>query len=140
RAADVVESDVAEEVNTLRVAPVLAADAELDALLPHPCLLDGHTNQCPHSRHVDRLEGTAVEDLRLDVTAQELGLDVVARHAKRSLGEVVRAEAEEVRVLGYVIRKQTRSRQLDHRPDCELDRVGAFFEGRSLGLPNHELA
>src|SRR4051812_20646572 len=83
RAAHVVEPRHVEEVDRARIAPVLAADPELQVGLR---LAPGPRRQ-PHepadTRLVDRLERAAVDDLRLDVAVQELALHVVAREAER---------------------------------------------------------
>src|SRR5215212_1537469 len=100
RAAHVVEPGHLEEGDRLGVAAVLAADAELQVRLRLAARPRREPDEPADAGPVDRLERAAVEDLRLDVPVQEAALDVVAREAERRLREVVRAEREEVRVLG----------------------------------------
>src|SRR5262245_41878047 len=80
RARDVIEADLAEEVDARRIAAVLAADAELDARPRRAPPLLGHLHQRAHARDVDRLERILGEDVRLDVRTEELA-GVVARDA-----------------------------------------------------------
>ena len=47
-------------------------------------------------------------------------LDVVAREAEGGLGEVVRAEGEELRVGGDLAGGEAGAWQLDHRADAEV--------------------
>ena len=98
-----------------------------------------HADERADTGDVDRLERAAVEDLGLDVPAQELRLDVVTRHSKRRLSEIVGAEAEEVGVRCDVLREQACARQFDHGADRVLDSVGARFAERSVRLVDHQL-
>ena len=68
-------------------------------------LVDGDLHQ-PGDRVVERLERVDRQDLVLDVLQQEAALGVVAAVAERHLGQVVRAEAEE---LGLARRSRRRS-------------------------------
>ena len=79
-----------------------------------------HPHQLADAGRVDRLERRAVDDLALEVGGEELRLDVVAREAERRLREVVRAEREEVGVVGDLVGQEARARQLDHRADEEV--------------------
>src|SRR5215204_6553306 len=92
RAAHVVEARDVEEGDRRGIAPVLAADAELQVrlgLAPSP---RAEPDQPAHARLVDGLERAAVDDLGLHVAVQEAALHVVAREAERRLREVVRPE------------------------------------------------
>src|ERR1019366_659115 len=92
-AAHVIEPDLLEEGDARRVAAVLAADAELQAvahLAPAP---RGHLDERADAFHVERDEGVSRQDAALDVCREELAR-VVAREPHRGLGEIVRAERE----------------------------------------------
>src|SRR3954464_754807 len=82
-----------------------------------------HAQHLPDPRLVERLERRAVEDLPVDVLREDLALDVVAAEPEPGLGQVVRAEREEVRVLGDPVRDEARARELDHRADLVVARV-----------------
>jgi hypothetical protein len=119
------------------IAAVLAADAELerpDRAAPEP---RGHADHLADPGRVERLERRAVDDLELDVTGEDAALDVVAREPEGGLGQVVRAEREEVRVRRDEVGLEARPRQLDHRPDEE---VGAALEAEARGDPDREVA
>ena len=60
---------------------------------------------------------------------EEGGFDVIATEAPGGLGEVIGAEGEELGRLGDVAGRQCRTRQLDHRPDREL-------QGAAIGFGN----
>ena len=72
RAGDVVDARVVEEVDRVRVAAVLAADAELQvrrlALRPSQAPI---RSSWPTPGRVERLERRAVEDLRVDVAGED---------------------------------------------------------------------
>ena len=84
---------------------MLAADPELEAGLRRAALVDRGLHQ-PGDRVVERLERVDRQDLVLDVLQEEAALGVVAAVAERHLGQVVRAEAEEV---GLASRSRRRS-------------------------------
>jgi hypothetical protein len=97
-------------MNGGRVAAVLAADAELDPGLRRAAPLDADPHQVADAVLVDRLERVALEHSVLEVEGEELALGVVARHPERRLGEVVRAEGEEVCDLGDLVGPQSGAR------------------------------
>src|SRR3954452_18163837 len=135
RTAHVVEPRHLEEPDRLRVAAVLAADAQLEVgvrLAAHP---GGQAHEPADAELVDRLERAAVEDLLLHVRLEEAALGVVAREAQRRLREVVGAEREEVGMLGDAVGHEARARQLDHRAHVERE----FSLGLLLVHPLHEL-
>ena len=59
------------EGDRLRLAAVLAADAELDLLARAAAALDGDLHQVADAVLVDRLERVAIEDSRLEVVGEE---------------------------------------------------------------------
>ena len=73
----------------------------------------------------------------LEVEGQEAALGIVAGDAERRLREVVRAEGEEVGVLGQLAGPQRRARQLDHRADLVLE--AAFFGDGPCGQLDEQL-
>ncbi len=113
-----------EEVHRVRVAAVLAADAELEVGPGGPAGLGGRPHQRADAVAVDGLEGADAEDALLQVRGEEAGLHVVAGEAPHRLGEVVGAEGEELGGLGDLIGRQRGARQLDHRAERQLE-VGA---------------
>ena len=106
RARDVVEPERVAEGDRARLASVLAADAELElgrsAARPRSTAI---RIRAPTPVDVEHLERVALDHAVLEVAREELALGVVAREAERRLGEVVRAEGEEVGVLGDLVRR-----------------------------------
>ena len=84
--------------------------------------------------------GIALEHARLEVVREEAAR-VVAGEPERGLGQVVRAEGEEVGVLGDLVGAHARARELDHRPDevLELALLGRDAHGQ-LAQPPQLLA
>ena len=121
RARHVVEPELVAERDGLRLAAVLAADAELQVVLDAAAALDRDAHQVADARAVERLERVLLEHVVLQVVGEELPLGVVAREAERRLRQVVRPEGEEVRVLGDLVGAHARARQLDHRAAEVLD-------------------
>src|SRR2546421_360711 len=66
-----------EEGDRVRVAAMLAADAELQVRLGLTARPRRQPDEPPDARLVDRLERRAVDDLALHVLRQEAALDVV---------------------------------------------------------------
>ena len=69
---------------------------------------------------VDRVERVARQEAQLEVGGHQPALDVVAAEPEGHLGQVVRAEAEEVRALREVGGDERGARRLDHRADRHL--------------------
>src|SRR4051812_38486201 len=101
-----------EEVDRLRVATVLAADADLQPGAGLAAFLGGDLHQPADPLAVEGLEGAHAEDAEVDVTAEERSLDVVAGEAPAHLGEVVGAEGEELRRLRDLSRGESGARHL----------------------------
>src|ERR1019366_4544545 len=97
RAGDVVQADRMAKLDALRLAAMLAADAQLYVGAHLLGQGDRHLHQVTHALLVDGVERAGRQDLLLDVGQQELA-GVVAAEAKRHLRKVVCAEAEERRV------------------------------------------
>src|SRR5712692_5615579 len=85
-----------------------------------PALLDPDLDKLPYAGGVERDEGILLEQAVLDVVVQELAR-IVAAQAEAHLREVVGAEGEELGLARDVVRGQRPARDLDHRPDLELD-------------------
>ena len=83
-------------MNRRRVAAVLAADSELQILPRLPPALHAHPDHFADALDVDRRERIPVENLAVLVYLQKLA-SVVARETEGELGEIVRAEREELR-------------------------------------------
>src|SRR5690606_29885955 len=97
-----------------------AADAHLQLRAPPAAFPRAHLYELPDTLAIEHLEGILLEDAELDIARQERRR-VIARDAERRLGEVVRAEREELRMLRNLRRKQCSARQLDHRSDHVRD-------------------
>ena len=78
RAADVVEPEQVAELDRRRLAPVLAADAELEVGLGAAPALDADAHQVADAITVERLERVALDDAVFEIERQELPLRVVA--------------------------------------------------------------
>src|SRR5204863_3798920 len=109
-----------EEMNRRGVAAVLAADSDLQRGTRLASALDADADEIADALHVDRRERILFEDLLLLIDLQELP-DVVAREPERELREIVRAEREELGVLGDLIGDDRAARHLDHGADEVLD-------------------
>src|SRR5437764_9879438 len=96
RAAHVVESRQLEELDRFRIAPVLAADPQLEIGLRLASGPRGQPDEPPHAEPVARVDRAAVETASLYVALEEPALHVVAREAERGLGQVIGPEREEV--------------------------------------------
>src|ERR1043166_4798652 len=102
RAGDVVEADEVAEGYRARLAAVLAADADLEAGLRRAPALRADLHQLADAVAVQDLERVVGQNLHLDVLREEAAR-IVARQAEGGLGEIVRAEGEEVCVLGDLV-------------------------------------
>src|SRR5262249_26165487 len=80
RRADVIEAHLLEEPDRVRIAAVLAADAQLEILLDAAALVYGDLDQLADAARVDRRERVLLHDLELLIMRQERP-GVVARHA-----------------------------------------------------------
>src|SRR5579884_1173302 len=135
RAAHVVQAEFVAERDGGRIAPVLAADADLEVGPGAPPALDAEPHELAHPRAVERLERVARQDLLLDVRTQELGLGIVAREAEDGLREVVGPEAEELRQSSDLVSHERGPRDLDHRAELVVDlrpRARLYLLGGSL--------
>ena len=97
--------------------------------------LDAHLHELRHAR-IDGGEGVVGQQALGQVLRDELGLHVVAAEAERRLGQVVRAEAEEVGNRADFVGRDGSARQLDHRAhgDVKLDALlGGDFGDSVLG-------
>ena len=115
-AGDVVDADRVEELDGLRIAAVLAADAAHQVVAEGTALVHADLHQLADGLLVDGLERVGIQDLVAEVVTHE-GADVVAAEAERHLGEVVRAEAEELGLTGHAVGGQGGARDLDHRTE-----------------------
>ena len=79
---------------------MLAADPDLDCRPHRSAAFDRDADELADTVDVDRLERIVLEQAVLEVEGQEPSLGVVARHAEGRLGQVVRAEREELGVIG----------------------------------------
>jgi hypothetical protein len=79
-----------EERDRVRVAPVLAADAQLEPFAPRAPEPHGDAHQLADAVDVDGLERRAVDDPPLQIGRDEAGLDIVAGEAQGRLCQVPR--------------------------------------------------
>src|SRR5438309_734498 len=100
RAADVGQADLVAELDAGGIAPMLAADAELDVGAGLPPEPDGHVHQTPNAPGVQHLERVLGQDLLVHIPEEELALGVIAAEPVDQLRQVVAAEGEEFRELG----------------------------------------
>src|SRR5205823_6386574 len=128
RTADIVESDLVAEGNRGRVAAVFAADTDFKVTPRGPPSLDGQPHEATNPLLVDRLKWIGRQDLRLDVVPQELAFGIIARVTVRRLGEIVRAETEELGFFGQLIGDQARPRQFDHGANLVVDLNASLCE------------
>ena len=135
RAGDVVQPDLVAEGDARRVAAVLAADADLQARSRGAARLGGDPHQLSDALAVEDLERVLRQDLAVDVLQQELALRVVAAEAVGHLGQVVRAEAEELGVLGDLAGGQRPARHLDHGPELVVNLLAAGRDDRPRPPP-----
>src|ERR1035437_2797689 len=110
RAGDVVEADLVAELDGLWIAAVLAADANLEGRPRVASLGRGHLHQQPNARLVKGGKWILFEDACLHVSGQEV-VDVVSRNSESRLGQIVRAEAEELSLLSYLVGGEGRSEE-----------------------------
>src|SRR5689334_13291992 len=124
----VVEADLVEEVDRVRVAAVFTADTEFETGVCGPPTFGTDPHQCADTVTVDCLERRNAEDTLLQIGREERGFYIVTGEAPRCLGEIVRAEGEELGRFGNLVGRHGGPRKLDHRADEELQvhaRLGA---------------
>ena len=95
---------------------MFAADAELDVRTRLPPERDAEAHHRADAFAVDGRERIRLQDFEIRVRAEERAR-VVAAHAERRLRQVVRAEGEEFRLFGDLVRRGARARDFDHRAD-----------------------
>src|SRR5439155_123235 len=98
------------ELDRRRIAAVLPADADLETVARLAAALDGDAHHRADAVAVEHLERVGRDDLLLDVAREEALLRVVPRDAEDRLREVVRAEGEELRLLGDLVRDEADAR------------------------------
>src|SRR5512133_2154723 len=101
-AGDVLQAGALEELDRRWIAAMLAAHAEADVGARGLALVATHLHELADALLVDRDERFVLQDLLVDVLGQELAC-VIARHTEGGLGQIVRAEAEELGGLGELI-------------------------------------
>ena len=123
------------ELNGAGIAAVLAADAAVQ--LGAGCLsgCNSHLHKAAYAYGVKLLERVGLEDLGVVIGLKELA-GVVAAEAVGHLGEVVRAEAEELRLLGDIARRESGARDLYHRADLVFHLYAGCCDLRVCGFNN----
>ena len=100
--------------------------------------LDSHIHQLAHTLLVQVGERIGLVDLLVVVIAEEL-TGVIAAEAEGHLRQVIRAEAEEVRLLGDLVGRERGARDLDHRADVVLHVHASIFNQRVRRADNDVL-
>src|SRR5205814_1528238 len=83
------EPGVVEESDRLRIAAVLAADAELDLGIPLAAPLGTDVHELANPVGVESFEGIALQQSLLEVGGHHAAFHVVPAESERHLGEVV---------------------------------------------------
>ena len=83
------------ELNGIGVAPVFAADAELNILTGGAAKFDCHFHEFTDAELVEDGERILADDFFLLITGKE-GTCVITAHAKSGLGKIICAEAKEL--------------------------------------------
>ena len=96
--AYVVKARLVAELNRGRVAAVLATDADLEFRPRFAALGHTHLNELAHALLVQGLEGILLDDIVLGIVINEF-CRVVAGEPVGGLGQVIRAEGEELRLF-----------------------------------------
>ena len=126
-AGDVVQADVMAELDGGGIAAVLAADTELDVRTGGAAHFGGHLHELADALLVEVGERIGLVDLVVVVGVEELA-GIVAAEAERHLGQVVRAEGEELGLGGDLVRGQSGARDLDHGADGILHLDTGLFD------------
>ena len=134
-AGNVIESGRVAESDGLRLAAVLATDADDEIAACAAPLVDGELHQAPHALDVERLERIFGQYSRLHILRQKLILGVFARERERRLREIVRAEREEFSHFRELRSAQARTDHFDHAAKLEAQRDA----GCGFNVPAHPL-
>ena len=92
------------EFYTLGIAPVLAADTELDVETSALTLFHGDLHELTDTRLIDGRKRILLHNFQFLIWRQER-TGVVAAHPERHLGKVIGPKAEELSGLGDFIRR-----------------------------------
>ena len=106
---------------------MFAADTALQILTRAASLEYRLADQLADTVAVQNLERIVLQNTLFEVDRQELG-DIVARESQGHLRQVIGSEREELCNLGYLIGRNCRTRNLDHRTDHIVDPVVALGE------------
>src|SRR5208283_3616377 len=107
------ETELVAELHRVRVATVFAADAQFDARAALVALLDRDLHELAHAGLIDRGKRVGFADFQLRIRREEAAR-VVAAHPEAGLGEVVRAEAEELGGLRDFVGRKRATRSEEH--------------------------
>src|SRR5690606_33681778 len=116
------------EVNRVRVPTVLTAYTQTQVWPSGAAALHRDADEFADALNVNRLKRRDAEHALLGVRVEEGPFNVVTREAPRRLGEVIRAEGEELCDIGHPIRGEGGPRELDHCADWDVE-VHALFGG-----------
>ena len=108
---------------------MLAAHADLEALLGGPTTLYAHAHELTDATLIDGLERVAFEQALLEICRHHAALHIVAAETERHLREVVGSEAEEVGLLGDLVGTNGCPRCFDHRANGDVGLVLHALDG-----------
>src|SRR5688500_8381043 len=112
RTRDVVHAEGMAEPDRARLSAMLAAAADLQRVADTTSRGDRELDEFAHAFFIEHLKRIVSQDAELEIIRQE-ATRVVAAQPERRLGEIVGAEREELGSPGYLIRRESRSWQLD---------------------------
>src|SRR5467141_4480497 len=105
------------ELDARGVPAVFPADPDFEVLPDLPAFLDAHPHEMADSFAVQRLERIEGEYAAFHMIEKEFPFGIVPTVSERRLGQVVRPEREELRVLRNLVGGDGGPRNLDHRPE-----------------------
>ena len=117
-------------------AAMFAANSELDVRprLATEFARDAH--QFANAGLVDRGKRILFHDFIFLVSREERA-GIIAAHAQRRLRQIIRAETEELSVLGDFIRDECGARNFDHRPNEIIEFRFLFLRDFCRDAMNH---
>ena len=115
-----------EQRDRLGITAVLTAHAEFQLSIRLASTLCGNLHQLPDAVLVDGVERIPLQQSELEITRHHTTFHVVTTQAERHLREIVRAEAEEVRVFRKMVGTQRGPRRFDHGSNGDMGSLGTL--------------
>src|SRR5579884_6466 len=129
-ATDVFQSEAVTEFDTGWIAPVFAANPELDLRARFASHVARRFHQAPHALLINGYERVCLHNIALQICGKEAP-GIVPAHCEGGLGEVVRAEAKELGVAGDLVGHERRARNFNHGPH-QIFEFCSVFPGNLL--------